>query len=217
MSRKLKRTNLFAKDVSSLLYAYGDAAQPLPETVQCLDELVSGYLVDVCSSAFRAAQNCQRNKLKLEDFRFAVRHDPIKLGRGEELIATNKLIADAKKQFNGSDSTTLKRYKDEEGNDIEGEGEGEGEDEDEDEDEDAEDDVTAGVGPMVNEEDDHVEFDIQNKSKSGGNENTFEDDNESNQVRGEKKSKSSSRGGKQGSRGGGKTRGKRQKRGSSGP
>ncbi|QLL34673.1 hypothetical protein HG536_0H00480 [Torulaspora globosa] len=111
MSKKLKRTSLFSKDVSSLLYAYGDVAQPLPETVQCLDELVSGYLVDVCSNAFRVAQGSRRSKLKLEDFKFAIRHDPVKLGRAEELIATNKLITEAKRQFNGTDNQALKRFR----------------------------------------------------------------------------------------------------------
>lgn len=212
MSRKLKRTSLFAKDVSSLLYAYGDVAQPLPETVQCLDELVSGYLVDVCSSAFRAAQNCQRNKLKLEDFRFAVRHDPIKLGRAEELIATNKLITEAKKQFNGSDSNSLKRFRDGEGNELEGEGD---EEEDEDYEDEAEEDVTGGVTMHVDDEDKRTDLEVHQKLK-GNNENSFEDEDEAHQLKGEKKSKSSTRGGKQGGRGSSKTRGKRQKRGSSG-
>lgn len=111
MSKKLKRTDLFAKDVGSLLYAYGDVAQPLPETVQCLDELVSGYLVDICSAAYRTAQGSRRSKLKLEDFKFAIRRDPIKLGRAEELIATNKLITEAKRQFNGTDNQNLKRFR----------------------------------------------------------------------------------------------------------
>ncbi|QID87057.1 Transcription initiation factor TFIID subunit 13 [Saccharomyces pastorianus] len=122
MSRKLKRTNLFNKDVSSLLYAYGDVPQPLHSTVQCLDELVSGYLVDVCNNAFHTAQNSQRNKLRLEDFKFALRNDSVKLGRAEELIATNKLITEAKKQFNETDNqNSLKRYRaeDEEGDEIE--------------------------------------------------------------------------------------------------
>ncbi|CAI6566691.1 CFF_HP2_G0035070.mRNA.1.CDS.1 [Saccharomyces cerevisiae] len=122
MSRKLKKTNLFNKDVSSLLYAYGDVPQPLQATVQCLDELVSGYLVDVCTNASHTAQNSQRNKLRLEDFKFALRKDPIKLGRAEELIATNKLITEAKKQFNETDNqNSLKRYReeDEEGDEME--------------------------------------------------------------------------------------------------
>lgn len=129
MSKKLKKTSLFSKDVSSLLYAYGDVAQPLPETVQCLDELVSGYLVDVCSNAFRVAQGSRRSKLKLEDFKFAIRHDPVKLGRAEELIATNKLITEAKRQFNGTDNQALKRFRsgeeDEEEQDDEADEDGE--------------------------------------------------------------------------------------------
>ncbi|EJS42498.1 taf13p [Saccharomyces arboricola H-6] len=122
MSRKLKKTNLFNKDVSSLLYAYGDVPQPLQATVQCLDELVSGYLVDICTNAFHTAQNSQRNKLRLEDLKFALRNDPVKLGRAEELIATNKLITEAKKQFNETDNqNSLKRYRagDEEGDEME--------------------------------------------------------------------------------------------------
>lgn len=133
MSKKLKRTNLFAKDVGSLLYAYGDVAQPLPETVQCLDELVSGYLVDVCSAAYRTAHGSRRSKLKLEDFKFAIRRDAIKLGRAEELIATNKLITEAKRQFNGTDNQNLKRFR-----------EGEEDDEDQDGEMDQEDDMEAG-------------------------------------------------------------------------
>lgn len=123
MSKKLKRNNLFAKDVSSLLYAYGDVPQPLQESIQCLDDLVAAYLADICTSASKTAQNSKRNKLKLEDFKFALRHDPIKLGRSEELIATNKLIAEAKKQFNSTDSQSLKKAKEGDEDDEEDEDE----------------------------------------------------------------------------------------------
>ncbi|CCD24830.1 Taf13p NDAI_0E00140 [Naumovozyma dairenensis CBS 421] len=137
MPRKLKRTHLFSKDVSSLLYAYGDIPHPLPQSIQCLDELVSSYLVDICHVAYQTAKNSQRNKVKLEDFKFAVRNDATKLGRAEELIATNKLITEAKKQFNETDSNSLKRYREEEfeegdddedleGNDMEDENEHQG-------------------------------------------------------------------------------------------
>lgn len=111
MSRRLKRTNLFSKDVSSLLYAYGDVPQPMQSTVHCLDEIVAQYLVDVCSSASHVAVNSQRNKVKLEDFKFALRKDQVKLGRAEELIATNKVITEAKKQFNETDNSSLKRIR----------------------------------------------------------------------------------------------------------
>lgn len=79
MSRRLKKTHLFSKDVAALMYAYGDVPQPLPESVQCVDELVSAYLVDICMSAYRTAQTVHRNKIKVEDFKFVLRNDPVKL------------------------------------------------------------------------------------------------------------------------------------------
>ncbi|AET41445.1 Taf13p Ecym_8158 [Eremothecium cymbalariae DBVPG len=109
MSRKLKKTNLFSKDIASLLYAYGDSPQPLPETVQCVDELVVGYLTDICTSAYKCAQTVHRTKIKVEDFRFVLRNDAVKLGRAEELIAINKVIVDARKQFDNSEGKSLKR------------------------------------------------------------------------------------------------------------
>lgn len=114
MSRKLKKTHLFSKDVASLLYAYGDAPQPLPETVQCVDELVSGYLVDICTAAYRTAQTVHRNKIKVEDFKFVLRNDPVKLGRAEELMQMSKVITEARKQFDNSEGKSLKRARGEE-------------------------------------------------------------------------------------------------------
>lgn len=109
MSRKLKKKNLFSKDIASLLYAYGDSPQPLPETVQCIDELVSAYLSDICISAYRCAQTVHRTKIKVEDFKFVLRKDPVKLGRAEELIMMNKVIADARKQFHNLEGKSMKR------------------------------------------------------------------------------------------------------------
>lgn len=113
MSRKIRRSVLFSKDVASLMYAYGDVSQPLPETVQCIDELVASYLADICANAYFSAQTVKRNKIKVEDFRFVLRKDPVKLGRAEELIRMNKIITDARKQFDNSEGKSLKRTKDE--------------------------------------------------------------------------------------------------------
>ncbi|CAB4252983.1 similar to Saccharomyces cerevisiae YML098W TAF13 TFIID subunit (19 kDa) [Maudiozyma barnettii] len=135
MSRRLKRTNLFSKDVSSLLYAYGDVPQPLLSTTHCLDEVVAQYLVDVCTSAVNVSHNSNRNKVRLEDFKFALRKDPIKLGRAEELIATNKVITEAKKQFNETDNSSLKRFR---GQNGEEEDEDDGDDDNEQDDNDVE-------------------------------------------------------------------------------
>ncbi|CCE62645.1 hypothetical protein TPHA_0C04970 [Tetrapisispora phaffii CBS 4417] len=124
MSRKLKKTHLFSKDVSSLLYSYGDVAQPLSETANCLDEIISSYLVDVCENAYHISKkqvhpfSANKNKIKLENFRFVLRKDPIKLGRADELLVTNKLITEAKKQFNETDMNIVQRNKNLEGHEI---------------------------------------------------------------------------------------------------
>ncbi|SCW00241.1 LAFE_0B12552g1_1 [Lachancea fermentati] len=128
MSRKLKKTHLFSKDVSSLMYAYGDVPQPLPESVQCLDELVSSYLVDICMEAFRTAQTVRRNKIKVEDFKFVLRRDSVKLGRAEELIKLSRIITDAKKLFKNSDGKSLKRMREDETHITEAEIEDDGDD-----------------------------------------------------------------------------------------
>ena len=110
MSKKLKKSNLFSKDLGPLLYSYGDVSKPLQSTIECLDEIVTQYLIDICANAIKVSQNSQRNKVKLDDFKFVLRHDPIKLARAEELITTNKIIIEAKRQFNEIDNS-LKKYK----------------------------------------------------------------------------------------------------------
>lgn len=45
------------------------------------------------------ATHARRNKIKVDDFKFALRRDQRKLGRVEELLVLSKEIADARKQF----------------------------------------------------------------------------------------------------------------------
>lgn len=52
-----------------------------------------------CHEAARLATHAKRNKIKVDDFKFALRRDPLKLGRVEELLAMSKEISDARKQF----------------------------------------------------------------------------------------------------------------------
>jgi len=81
------------------MYAFGDDPDPLPESVQVLDEIVTEYIADMCHDAARLAAQARRNKIKVDDFKYALRNDPKKLGRVEELLVMSKVIADARKQF----------------------------------------------------------------------------------------------------------------------
>ncbi|KAL0636698.1 Transcription initiation factor TFIID subunit 13 [Maublancomyces gigas] len=96
---RTRRQHLFVKEIRSLMYAFGDDSEPLQESVNVLDEIVTDYIVDMCHDAARMASQARRNKIKVDDFKFALRRDSKKLGRVEELLVMAKVIADARKQF----------------------------------------------------------------------------------------------------------------------
>jgi len=92
------------------MYAFGDDPNPSPESVAVLEDIVTEYinemvsprpvivkLMEQCLEAARIA--APRHKLKVDDFKIALRNDPKKLGRVEELLYLQKVIAEARKQF----------------------------------------------------------------------------------------------------------------------
>ncbi|KAI9778798.1 MAG: Transcription initiation factor TFIID subunit 13 [Geoglossum umbratile] len=89
----------FGKDLRHLLYAYGDDREPLPETVKVLDEILTDYIIEICHSAASLATHSRRNKVKVDDFKFALRRDPRKLGRVQELLHMTQVIKRAREQF----------------------------------------------------------------------------------------------------------------------
>ncbi|KAG5513786.1 hypothetical protein PMAC_000824 [Pneumocystis sp. 'macacae'] len=83
------------------MYAFGDDKQPALDSVQILEDIVIDYVNEMCLEAARVAGN--RNKLKVDDFKFILRNDPRKLGRIEELLTLQRVIAEARKQFDDKD------------------------------------------------------------------------------------------------------------------
>ena len=84
--------------VRSLLYASGDATStPLEETLRVLEEITVTYITDTCLSAAALASSANRAKIKVDDFKFALRRDERKLGRVQELLHMKKVIDDARK------------------------------------------------------------------------------------------------------------------------
>lgn len=61
-----------------------------------------------CHEAAAFAKTTRRQKIKVEDFKFVLRRDPIKHGRVLELLNLQKIIQDAKKQFDYSEGKSLK-------------------------------------------------------------------------------------------------------------
>ncbi|KAG5437765.1 hypothetical protein PCANB_000478 [Pneumocystis canis] len=83
------------------MYAFGDDKHPTLDSVQVLEDIVIDYINEMCLEAARVAGN--RNKLKVDDFKFILRNDPRKLGRVEELLTLQRVIAEARKQFDDKD------------------------------------------------------------------------------------------------------------------
>lgn len=82
-----------------MLYAFGDDKDPLPETVRVLDEMVTDYIIEICHTATKAAEVSGRQKLKVDDFKFAIRNDEIALGKVRDLFKMEKLLKESRKQF----------------------------------------------------------------------------------------------------------------------
>ncbi|CAF9943458.1 MAG: Transcription initiation factor TFIID subunit 13 [Alectoria fallacina] len=89
----------FEAELTQALYAYGDDKEPLPETVRIVDEMATDFIIETCFSAAKSAECCSRSKLKVDDFKFAIRGDPVLLGRVNELLAMDKHINTARKAF----------------------------------------------------------------------------------------------------------------------
>lgn len=94
--------------VEAMLTAFGNDWKPLPETVRVLDEIVTecvplplsfpqnqtdappSFIIESAHLAATAPLVAQRSKIKVDDFRFALRRDPRKLGRVTELLSLEK-------------------------------------------------------------------------------------------------------------------------------
>ncbi|OJJ49573.1 hypothetical protein ASPZODRAFT_88819 [Penicilliopsis zonata CBS 506.65] len=100
----------FSNELRLLLLAYGDPqphpsypAEPLPETVRVLDEIVTDFILEMCHEAAQYASYARRQKIKVDDFRFALRRDPNKLGRVQELLRMERELKEARKAFDQND------------------------------------------------------------------------------------------------------------------
>jgi transcription initiation factor TFIID subunit 13 len=91
-----------------LLYAHGDVPKSLPSTVRVLDEILSDFIIELCFEADRPAQLAGRQKVKLEDFKFACRKDPLKLGKIEEVFERKAEIDAARKAIDVNDDKITK-------------------------------------------------------------------------------------------------------------
>ncbi|KAK4149781.1 transcription initiation factor IID, 18kD subunit-domain-containing protein [Chaetomidium leptoderma] len=101
--KNVGKMNFGHTELAQLLYGHGDVRAPLNDTVRVLDEILTEFIQGVSFEATRAAQHAGRQKVKFEDFEFAMRRNPYYMGKIQEMFEKKKEIEAARKGFNIED------------------------------------------------------------------------------------------------------------------
>ncbi|TVY45004.1 Transcription initiation factor TFIID subunit [Lachnellula occidentalis] len=100
--------NFSDNELAHFLYGHGDVPQPLDSTKRVLDELLTDFITELCFEAARQAQLANRQKIKLEDIKFACRKNPAYLGKMAEMFKKDDDIKKAKKLLDVNDDKITK-------------------------------------------------------------------------------------------------------------
>ncbi|CAE6437402.1 hypothetical protein ACGC1H_004420 [Rhizoctonia solani] len=92
----------FTKDLRPMMYAFGDHANPAPDTVAVMEEILMDFMMDVCTTAMKKTK---RTNIQIDGLREALSHpaDVKKLARMEELLFMQEDIKRARAQFSEKD------------------------------------------------------------------------------------------------------------------
>ncbi|KAE8453072.1 hypothetical protein EG329_012259 [Mollisiaceae sp. DMI_Dod_QoI] len=102
------RTSQTRSAIQHFLYAHGDTPQSLETTKRVFDELLTDFITEICFEAHRSASLSGRQKIKLDDIKFACRKNPMYLGKIEETIQKKVEIEAARKLLDQNDDKITK-------------------------------------------------------------------------------------------------------------
>lgn len=105
------KQRLFTNDLKSLLFAFGDSPTPNIETIHALEDCVTSYLIDLLSDCNKLRKVQKRTKFNEHDLKFALRHDPVKLGRVHDLAKMSQEISKANKMFDVDEKAVAEKRK----------------------------------------------------------------------------------------------------------
>ena len=94
--------------VSALLYGHGDVPTPLDSTVKVLDEILSDFIINLSLESYLPASIAGRQKVKLDDVKFACRKNPKFLGKIQENIEKKEEIEKARKMADANDDKIMR-------------------------------------------------------------------------------------------------------------
>ncbi|CAG8952245.1 hypothetical protein HYFRA_00000985 [Hymenoscyphus fraxineus] len=100
--------NFSDQDLNHFLFAFGDVNQSLDGTRKVFDEIMTDFITEICFESARSAQLAGRQKVKLDDVKFACRKNPAYLGKIEESIDKKAEIDRAKKLVDVNDDKIIK-------------------------------------------------------------------------------------------------------------
>ncbi|TAQ91494.1 hypothetical protein B7494_g263 [Chlorociboria aeruginascens] len=102
------RTSPIRNVLQHFFYAHGDTLHSLDSSKRVLDELLTDFITELCFEAHRSAQLSGRQKIKLDDIKFACRKNPTYLGKIEEIFGKKDEIDRARKTIDVNDDKVSK-------------------------------------------------------------------------------------------------------------
>lgn len=69
--------------------------------------MITDFIASLCFEAYRSAQYAGRQKIKLDDIKFACRKNPVFLGKIEEMFAKKNMVDAARKTMDVNDDKVL--------------------------------------------------------------------------------------------------------------
>ncbi|GAM21007.1 hypothetical protein SAMD00019534_041820 [Acytostelium subglobosum LB1] len=92
-----KRKRIFAREIKQMMYGFGDVREPLPDSVDLMEDIVTEYIQEMTSKAGQVSS--RRGRFQTEDLVFLVRKDAKKYHRVIELLRMNEELKKAKRAF----------------------------------------------------------------------------------------------------------------------
>ncbi|TGZ50357.1 hypothetical protein CRM22_010858 [Opisthorchis felineus] len=99
------RKRMFTREIRSMLYAFGDVENPLPETVAVLEEVAVKHIIQMTRKALKVGRS---GKISVDDMLYLVRRDPKKFSRVKELLLLSEELRRARKAFEEDEFGVLK-------------------------------------------------------------------------------------------------------------
>ncbi|XP_018654697.1 serine/threonine kinase [Schistosoma mansoni] len=99
------KKRMFSREIRSMLYAFGDDENPLPETVSLVEDIAVRHIIEMTKKALKIGKP---GKISVEDVTYLVRRDPKKFSRVKELLLLSEELRRARKAFEEDEFDVLK-------------------------------------------------------------------------------------------------------------